>query len=244
MADLASVAIEKARLHTAIRERERRVSELLGAVIQAQEQERRRISADLHDGFLQDLSALFLRAEIARSHIAGGQSQQAAEVISGMQEMVRAQMKGVRDFILQVRPPALDEVGVGPTIRMMLEELAAQHGLAAHFEDRTGPERLPRAVETILYRTAQEALRNVMLHAQARNVWVDLSSNGRDVTLSVRDDCRGIPPEATGGREHHYGIETMRERVELTGGRIRIGAWARSGTEVFAVIPIEGAGPG
>jgi two-component system, NarL family, sensor kinase len=241
LADLASVAIEKARLHTALRERESRVSDLLAAVIRAQEQERRRIAGDIHDGFLQDLSALFLRAEIAKSHVEAGRPEEAAEVLVALQEMVRAQMRGVRDFILQVRPPALDEVGVGPTLRMMVERIATENSIEATFEDRTGPGRLPRPLETIIYRTAQEALRNVVLHAHARQIWVDMSRGEREVTLSVRDDGRGMGSDASSGHErrNHYGIETMRERVELTGGRLHIGPWAGGGTEVVAVIPID-----
>ena len=242
LADLASVAIDKARLHTALTERERRVSDLLAAVIRAQEQEQRRIAADIHDGFLQDLSALFLRAEIARGHVCAGRAEQAAEVLAAVQEMVRTQMRTVRDFILEVRPPALDEVGVGPTLRMMVEQTATEHDLESHFSDRTGPGRLSRALETIVYRTAQEALRNVVLHAGAKRVWVDLSLGERDVTLSVRDDGRGITSaEASGrgSRGNHYGIETMRERVELTGGQIRIGPARGGGTEVVARIPLD-----
>jgi two-component system, NarL family, sensor kinase len=244
LADLASVAIEKAQLHNALRERESRVSDLLAAVIRAQEQERRKIAGDIHDGFLQDLSALFLRAEIARSHVASGQADQAEAVLTSLQEMVRSQMKGIRDFILEVRPPALDEVGVGPTVRMMVEQIAQENGIAGHFDDRTGPGRLPRPLETIIYRTAQEALRNVVLHAKAKQVWVDLSRGDRDVTLSIRDDGRGITPRqpTPGERPNtHYGIDTMRERVELTGGRLRIGTWAGGGTEVLAVIPLDAA---
>lgn len=240
LADLASVAIDKARLHTALTERESRVSDLLAAVIRAQEQERSRIAADIHDGFLQDLSALFLRAEIARGHVAGGRADQAAEVLASLQEMVRVQMRSVRDFILQVRPPALDEVGVGPTLRMMVEQMAQEHDLVGDFDDRTGPERLSRALETIVYRTAQEALRNVVLHAKAKRVWVDLSLGERDVTLSVRDDGRGISAAEALGRSdstNHYGIQTMRERVELTGGRLHVGTAPGGGTEVVARIP-------
>jgi two-component system, NarL family, sensor kinase len=242
LADLASVAIDKARLHTALTERESRVSHLLAAVIRAQEQERRRIAADIHDGFLQDLSALFLRAEIARGHVSAGEPEQAAEVLTALQEMVRVQMRSVRDFILQVRPPALDEVGVGPTLRMMVEQMAAEHDLESSFSDRTGPGRLSRALETIIYRTAQEALRNVVLHAGATRVWVDLSLGEREVLLSVRDNGRGITPaEASGraGSESHYGIETMRERVELTGGHLHVAAAPGGGTEVIARIPLD-----
>lgn len=242
LADLASVAIDKARLLTALRERESRVSDLLAAVIRAQEQERRRIAGDIHDGFLQDLSAFFLRAEIARGHVAAGRSEAAAEVLSALQDMVRVQMKAVRDFILEVRPPGLDEVGVGPTLRMMVERIAEENDIEGHFEDRTGPERLSRALETIIYRTAQEALRNVVLHAHAKRVWVDMSRGERDVTLSVRDDGRGITDGAASGRgraDKHYGIETMRERVELTGGRLHIGTAAGGGTEVVARIPLD-----
>ena len=84
----------------------------------------------------------------------------------------------------------------------------------------------------------------MVLHAGAKRVWVDLSLGERDVTLSVRDDGRGITSAEASGRDsrgNHYGIETMRERVELTGGQIRIGPGPGGGTEVVARIPLDAA---
>lgn len=241
LADLASVAIEKARLHGAVVEREQRVSGLLAALIGAQEQERQRLAADIHDGFLQDLSALFLRAEIARVQARRGDAEAAAATIAAIQDSLRREVETIRSFIFEVRPPSLDEVGLGPTLEAMVDRLTAENAVAGEFQDATGGVRLPASLETILYRCAQEALRNVVKHSDAGRVWVTLERAGTEATLRVSDDGRGISGDlGRAGSPGHFGVETMRERMELAGGRLRISRRPEGGTQVEAVVPIPG----
>lgn len=238
LADMAAIAIEKARLYAALREREERVSALLGAAINAQEQERRRLAADIHDGFLQDLSALFLSAEAARMHLARSEVPDAAAKIAEIQEMVRQEVEQLREYIFEVRPVSLDEIGLGPTLRSLVDRIAAAHSLEGSCHWPADAARLSDAVETILYRTAQEAVRNVAKHAQATWFSVLLELGEGEVTLRVLDDGRGFDPETEfASSKGHYGIATMRERVELAGGRFDIGPRRDRGTEVVAVIP-------
>lgn len=238
LADLASLALEKAQLYGKLRDRETRISSLFEAAIGAQEQERRRIAAEIHDGFLQDLSALFLKAEMAKVMIGRGRLDEAAEHIAEIQEDLRNEVGSVREFIFEVRPPSLDEVGLGPTLQAMIDRAAQDAGLDSGFADRLGKGRLPEVLETVLYRTAQEALRNVVKHAGARRVEVTLERSGGHARLVVRDDGRGVGDDLDAlVKPGHFGIETMRERIELAGGSLSIASDPSGGTRVEALVP-------
>lgn len=238
LADMSSLAIEKSQLHSALKEREARVSQLLAAAIGAQEKERTRIAADIHDGFLQDLSALFLKAESAKIGIRRGDMDQITEAVEGIQEMIRNEVGALRDYIFEVRPPSLDEIGLAPTLAAMVQRVAGDSSVEGTFEDLTTGSRLSKPVETIIYRTAQEALRNITKHAAARRVDVKLETNGDSATLTVDDDGSGINPDVM-KKNKHFGIETMRERVELAGGTFEIAPMPTEGTRVRAVIPLD-----
>ncbi len=232
---LASIAIEKAQLLSALKERESRVSELLAATIGAQERERTRIAGDIHDGFLQDLSALYLKVENMR----GAKEDSTSKMIDDAQQMIRNQMAALRDYIFEVRPPSLDQVGLAPTLKAMVDRTSATAAIGGHFKDDSGGRRLPETIETIVYRTAQEALRNTVKHSRAKNVWVTLAA-GPNAELLVSDDGTSIDPEVVSKRStRHFGIASMRERVELAGGIFEIGPREPKGTTVRAVIPLE-----
>jgi signal transduction histidine kinase len=238
LADLAALAMEKSRLYDALAEKEERTSHLLAAAIQAQEQERKRIAADIHDGFLQDLSAVFLKAESAKMMLARGHIDRAQAAIADIKEMVRQEVSALRDYIFEVRPPSLDEVGLAPTLKQMTQRIAQDNGLRGQFDPIGSHERLPRALETILYRTAQEALRNIVKHAKAFRFRVALERKEDEVVLLITDDGRGVSADFVENKGH-YGIETMRERIELAGGRLHIGPQTAGGTEVKASIPLN-----
>lgn len=238
LADMTSIAIDKARLHTALKQREERVSELLAEAIGAQEKERKRIAADIHDGFLQDLSALFLKAENIRMLLRRGEHEMADREVEGLQEMMRQEVHALRDYIFEVRPPSLDEVGLIPTVEAMLERTRSEKGLQVelHTEEI---ERLPEPIETVLYRTAQEALRNVVKHADATKVSVTIRLQDSAVTMSIVDDGKGIDPDMVDSRSRkHFGIATMKERVEMAGGAFLIHRRPSGGTQIDALIPL------
>jgi signal transduction histidine kinase len=237
LADLASVAIEKSRLYTALRDREARVSELLAAAIGAQEQERRRIAADIHDGFLQDLSAMFLKVEMVKGFLNKDRIEDAHTALAEIKKMFTDEVAAMRDFIFEVRPPSLDQIGLGATLKQMVDRACADKEIEGQFINRSGEERLPEPIEAILYRTAQEAIRNVVRHSQARQFWVTFDRDDLQATLLIRDNGRGLP-QGVFRNTKHFGIETMRERVELGGGVFHIETHPEGGTEVRAVIPI------
>ncbi|HVE75802.1 MAG TPA: GAF domain-containing sensor histidine kinase [Actinomycetota bacterium] len=241
LADMASVAIEKAKLHASLQDRERRVSDLLAAAIGAQERERTRIAADIHDGFLQDLSAVYLKAENARTYLAREEYDRVQEELAECQQFLKEQVERVRQYIFEVRPPSLDEVGIGPTIAEMVQRCARDIGIKGTFEDQTSGVRLSKPLETILYRTAQEALRNIAKHSKASSFNVSLTQESSRAILEIRDDGKGFDLSTSDKKRHHYGIETMRERLELSGGSLGLYASPGGGTVVRAEIPLEAA---
>ena len=237
LADMASVAIEKASLYARLKDREARMSRLLGAAIGAQEQERRRVAAEIHDGFLQDLSALFLKIEKVRNLLKREQIGDAMATTKEVQDDIRDQVASIRDFIFEVRPPSLDQIGLAPTLEAMVQRMISGDGVTAAFSSELGPDRLPESIETILYRTAQEALRNVVKHAKATVVSVRLDRSGSRVILEIEDNGRGF--DARTPKRGHYGLETMRERIELAGGDFHIMPREGGGTIVGAILPLD-----
>jgi two-component system NarL family sensor kinase len=237
LTDMASVAIEKASLYARLKDREARMSRLLGAAIGAQEQERRRIAAEIHDGFLQDLSGMFLKIERTRTLLQRGQVDEAIEITQGVQNDIRDQVKGIRDFIFEVRPPSLDQIGLAPTMEAMLDRIASDNALKGHFSSDLGPDRLEESIETILYRTAQEALRNVAKHAGARDVYVRLDRKDSRVVLEIEDNGAGF--DTSSKKKGHFGLDTMRERIELAGGDFHVMPRPDGGTILSAILPLE-----
>jgi two-component system sensor histidine kinase NreB len=206
-------------------------------VIRAQEDERKRISRELHDDTAQILFAQILRLTALKN--SGDQSVQ--EVAAMLESMTVEAHEGVRRLALELRPPALDDLGLDAALGELAQRFSEQLGIAIDYQARGSKERLPAAIELILYRVAQEALTNVAKHARAATVALDLDRSERDVSISVRDDGRGFEVQnATARNEEGLGLGLfgMAERVELVGGSFRIWSRQGAGCEVFAYIPI------
>lgn len=239
LADLASVAVEKAFLYASLREQESRVARLLEAAVNARETERRRVAEELQDSFLEGLSGLFLQAEIARITLGRTAPQEAVAAVEQIQDAIRRTSARLRYSTVTACPGSVDERGLAAALADMVEEVGAISSLDGHFENRSGEQRLPGGVETILFRVAQEALRNVVTHGGARQVWVALESNRDEARLCVRSDGRGLEPGPTA--EHPAGttpLDTMREHLALAGGSVDVGAEPEGGTRISARIPL------
>ncbi|TMK54109.1 MAG: GAF domain-containing protein [Actinobacteria bacterium] len=239
LADLASVAVEKAFLYASLRERESRVARLLEAAMNAQETERRRVVEEMHDGFLEGLSGLFLQAEIARITLGRTAPSEAVAAVEQIQDAIQRTSARLRDYAFKVCPESVGERGLAPTLAAMVQEVGATSSLDGHFDNRSGDQRLPGGVETILFRVAQEALRNVVTNGGARQVWVALESNRDEARLIVRSDGWGIEPGPSA--EHPpgtTGLDTMRERLALAGGSLEVVTEPEGGTRISARIPL------
>jgi len=230
----AALALENARLS------EERVDLVRQQFIQAaqiQEEERRRIARDLHDGVGATLAGLSLRLHRVRRLLEAEQSPTAGEVAELASES-QAGIRDIRRLVYDLRPAVLDELGLVPALREFLARYERDQGVSAVLSAPDDVSRLPSAVETTLFRIVQEALTNVSRHAEARRVEVCLTCVKAYARLEVADDGRGFDAAApTGGS--HMGLWSMQKRVEQFGGSFEVDSAPGRGTRVVARIPLD-----
>jgi signal transduction histidine kinase len=228
----ASLASALADLRRAQGERKR----LLERTIRAAEDERLQMAAELHDGPIQHLAALGYSLESASTVMeedpGGGR-----RLVRHVQEGLSDEIRGLRQLMVTLRPPALDQAGLHMALRDFAEAVGSQEGLEAsiHVDEVGG---LTPEAETVLYRVAQEALRNVVRHAQAGVVTVTLRAGVDAAEVLVEDDGVGFSDDgADFVKEGHFGIAGMRQRVEMVGGTLEIVSSPERGTRVRARVP-------
>ena len=232
-------------LHRRARELERLNGELRrlsSSLIATQDQERRRIARELHDGLGQDLIAAKIMLDvIQQQELSPRPQKQAAADASTLIEHAIQQVRSISHLL---HPPMLDEVGLHSALQWYLEGVANRSGLetSIHVEPREFP-RLAPEVETAVFRIVQEALTNVFRHSGARKGWVTLVKEQSQVLVTVRDDGKGIPDHVVELRPDSVGIGIggMRQRVKEFGGELRLQNTS-PGTLVEAVIPIASVG--
>ncbi|HEY7293384.1 MAG TPA: ATP-binding protein [Dehalococcoidia bacterium] len=215
-----------------------RLRTLSAAVLDAQEEERRRISRELHDDTAQTLTSLLLYAKALEQ---GDAPADVREALAELREEVARSLEGVRRMARELRPSALDDLGLVAALDGYTHDLARRTGLAIAFESACGG-RLPPHVELVLYRIAQEALTNAAKHARATRVAVDLVREPGAVTLTVRDDGRGFDPRLV-GPGHGVGLFSMRERAELAGGSLTLSSVPGKGTAVAVCVLLGRSDP-
>lgn len=208
------------------------------AVIEAQEEERGRVAAELHDEVGQSLTVLLLRLKLLRDQAPEGMQEGLAELA----DAIRATLSEVRGLAARLRPGALDDLGLVSAVKGLQEVAGEASGLRIGVEADLG-EDLSRDQELVVYRVAQEALTNVLRHAQATRASVRLHAVGGQVRLSVTDNGVGWGPAEADRRgfAEGTGMSGMRERARLVGGRFTVTSEPGSGTAVELAFPI---GPG
>jgi len=202
-------------------------------VLRATEQERVRLAADLHDGPVQELTALRYGLTRARTRIQRGQSEEAERLLAEIEDELAAGITGLRRLMAELRPAVLDEQGLEVALHNQVRAFEATSGVACAVS--TGLEhRLAPDLETVLYRVTQESLNNVGKHAGASRVTVSLAAENGSVRLRINDDGVGFDPAVAAKllSEGHFGLAGMRERVEMVGGHLTIDSSPGRGTTV------------
>ena len=231
--DEIGLAAERSRLYDELREKEAMRGKLLEKLISAQEDERRRIARELHDEAGQALTALILNLEIAEQ-AAGAADPERLRRLRGIAEDTLAEL---RRIIYDLRPTILDDLGLAAAVRWYVKESVEPQGLQVSMTISGADDRLPHHVETAVFRIVQEALTNILKHAQARRAEVDLRMGPSDVRIRIDDDGKGFDlSTVTARRDGGLGVMGMRERAELLGGHLQVASGPR-GTRVEAVIP-------
>jgi signal transduction histidine kinase len=216
-------------------------TKLLVDLVKAQESERSRIAGDIHDDSIQIMAAVALRLEMLGDDLPDA-SQRA--VVDTVTEKVRQAVVRLRRLVFDLSPRALENGGVAVAIETYLREVAIEGGFEWRFENASSGQ-LPEEVGTVLYRIAQEAIRNAQKHAKARHVHVTLDEIAGGTTLRIADDGIGVAPDrAREYRPGHLGLASMRERAAMAGGRFELESAPGAGCTVDVWVPgaVSGAG--
>ena len=215
-------------------EREDLRRQLLEGVIATQEDERRRISRELHDSTAQNLTSLMVGL---KNLDAISDNLQVHLLTQDLRTITGQVLDDVHNIAFQLRPTALDDLGLPAAIERLVHEWQKRHQIRADTVVHLGDKRLPENIETALYRIIQEALTNVARHAGARSVSVLVERRINEVVAVVEDDGKGLDPaDLARGR---LGVAGMRERAELLDGKMTIESTPASGTSIFIQIPIQ-----
>jgi two-component system, NarL family, sensor histidine kinase DegS len=226
---------------------DRALDDLALAVLEAQERERARLADELHDGPAQALSNLIMQSEIIERHLKVDPGL-ALEELQRLRQLVRAELETLRAYIYQLRPPMADSGDLNNALTEAAERLGEMSGLNVEVRLQAPVEGLDPAARPAVLRVAQEALRNVAKHAQARRAWLHtkLEPGPRghaEWHLEIGDDGRGFEPAELGdqARRRHFGLRFMRERSELLGARLAIDSKPGNGTVVRLIVNSSGS---
>ena len=236
----AASALENAWLYKELDDRERALQNLAKSLLGAQEVERRRVAYEVHDGLAQVAVAAHQNLQAFARRYAP-ETEQGRRELDRILGQVRTTVSDARRVIANLRPTALDDLGLAAAISLEVERLN-EEGYQVDCEEHLGEERLPREMEIALFRVAQEALTNVRKHAGTKWLKIELQRRDTEVYLEVRDFGRGFDPAAVqtlGGRPgERVGFAGMRERVGMLGGELEIQSRPEAGTFVVAIIPL------
>jgi PAS domain S-box-containing protein len=224
-------------------ERERELHSLLRRVVAIQEEERRRVAYEVHDGFTQTAAAAYRHLQTFAEH-RRLESEEDREELEDAIALVRRTVEEARSVIQNLRPSTLDDFGLAAAIQLQVEELQTE-GFEASYEGKLGEERLPSTLEANLFRVTQEALSNVRKHAETGRVRVAIGRREGVVRLEVRDWGRGFctsEVRGSAGPGETVGLSSMRDRVALLSGSLEIRSEPGIGTSVVAEIPLPAAG--
>jgi signal transduction histidine kinase len=213
---------------------------LLGRVVWAQEEERRRIAGEVHDDAIQTIAAARLMLSSFRDHLHDDYQRQ---LLDNLEEAVSASLRRLRTLVFDLRPAQLDEDGLSAALREYLAETAAQGGFVAELRDELEREP-PAEARVIAYRICQEAITNVRMHAAATRVTVRLEEAQGGLLVTVADDGAGFDPERVRAapRPGHLGLTSMSERATLADGWCRVDSRPGAGTTVRCWLPTKDPG--
>lgn len=232
----AVLAMQNARLYDSLRkERDR--------VVESDEEARRRVARDLHDGPVQLVAAMAMKAEIIK-RLAGVDQARMAEELDALAEMSHRASRDLRTILFELRPVMLESHGLVATLKEFVQKMHDTQNAPLRLDAGGFSRRLPPKTESTIFAIVQEAVNNALKHAEAHNIWIRLSERDRMLTVQVEDDGQGFDVasvEGSYGQRGSLGLLNMRERAEMVDGLLTIRSLPNFGTTVTLRVPLTDA---
>jgi signal transduction histidine kinase len=229
-------ALENADLYSRLETRTVELARLSARMVEQHEEERRRLSRELHDETAQVFSAVKMELGVLRDKVLPEQASRLDQVLG----LIDTGIRSIRNVTNDLRPSLLDDLGLLPALRSLVADFSERSGIRAGLAVPSVMPALSREAELALFRTLQEALSNVLRHADAHSVDIGISVNPEGVLLQVSDDGRGLPPGVSTERlelEGHMGLAGMRERITALGGTVRLRGQGGPGALLEVLVP-------
>ncbi|HBX22087.1 MAG TPA: hypothetical protein DEF34_00405 [Desulfotomaculum sp.] len=244
VARATAIAIENARLVEVLGQKEQLLHQLVNKIITAQEDERKRLASDLHDGIIQSMIAIWYRLQRV-SAAADKIPAEWRKEVSGLTMLLGEQIQDIRRILYDLRPIILDNYGLVPAIKSCIEKIQEQHDFIIELTMDGEDVRFPPQIEITLFRILQEALTNVVKHSGATLVKVAFSAQDKEIIMSITDNGLGLKKPALNQSQTqaHLGLASIQERALLLNGSCSIDSRSGAGTRVEVIIPLL-SGPG
>jgi two-component system sensor histidine kinase DegS len=214
-----------------------------GRIILAQEEERKRVAREIHDGPAQAMANVVLRAELCEKLLKTARAD-VGEELQQLKRSVRDSLQEVRRIIFNLRPMTLDDLGLVPTLKRFFEEFKTREGFEVQLEVRGEEKRLKTTYEVALFRLIQEGVNNAQKHAHAKNILVIIGFGAPQIIVKITDDGQGFDLSKVlnevAGKES-FGLLSMKERIELLNGELTIETALNAGTTITASVPTDQA---
>jgi signal transduction histidine kinase len=232
-------ALEQTDLYRRLQTRTEELARLSSRMVEQHEEERRRLSRELHDETAQVFSAVKMELGVLREGVTPAQAGRLDQVL----ELIDTGIRTIRNVTNDLRPSLLDDLGLLPALRSLAAEFAERSGVRTSLSAPQSLPPLPPEAELALFRALQEALANVARHADAAAVEIMISAGAGRIQLAVRDDGRGLPAGRAEDYESrgHMGLAGMRERIAALGGTVRVHGAPAGGVMVEVTVPLDGA---
>jgi len=215
------------------------LKQLSARLVQAQEDERRSISRELHDEIGQSLTGVLVEMANLSTLIRTAERDAVGSKAVEIKRLVENSISVVRNMALLLRPSMLDDLGLAPALQWQAREVSKRSGVSVKVAAEDVPEDLPEEYKTCIYRVVQEALHNAVQHSGARNIWIAVRPENGRLLLSIQDDGKGFNPRADKG----MGLLGMEERVTHLGGSFAVESEPGRGATLCVSLPVSAAKP-
>lgn len=236
---LEAVHVEKSIIITDVRRKKKMRDRLIRKLITIQEDERKRISRELHDEVGQALTALMVSMRALADSVA---DERQREILIGARDLAANTLNDIRILAVDLRPPVLDDLGLIPAVKKYIAKFRDLHHINVEFTPKGGEGIISGYTAMALYRIIQESLTNVIRHAAATQVWITIEIRDKHVYLHIGDNGAGFLAETIyeRRRENRLGVYGMMERVQLLGGTFKIKSAPGQGTNITVIVPNVG----